>query len=80
MTVLQKAGASIDLDRHRLRRFMDEAVAAGQAVVIDEPVDLADVASHLEGNEKAVLFAAWGRRAQSLPATSWVRASALLSL
>ena len=56
MTVLQKAGAAIDLDRHRLRRFMDEAAAAGEAVVIDEAVDLADVAAHLEGNGKAVLF------------------------
>ncbi len=60
MTVLQKAGASIDLDRHRLRHFMDEAVAAGQAVVIDKPVDLADVAAHLEGNEQAVLFRSVG--------------------
>ncbi len=39
---------------------MDEAVAAGQAVVIDKPVDLADVASHLEGNEQAVLFRSVG--------------------
>lgn len=56
MTVLQKAGASIDLDRHRLRRFMDEAVAADQAIVIEDPVDIADVASHLEGSAKAALF------------------------
>lgn len=56
MTVLQKAGASIDLDRHRLRRFMNDAAEAGEALVIETPVDLADVAAHLEGSEKAVLF------------------------
>ena len=56
MSVLEKAGASIDMDRHRLRRFMDEAAAAGHVDVIEQPVDLADVAAHLEGSPKAALF------------------------
>ncbi len=56
MSVLQKAGASIDLDRHRLRRFMDEAAAAGHVDVIEQPVDLADIAARLEGSPKAALF------------------------
>lgn len=49
-------GGGPDLDRFRLRRFVDEAVAAGEAEVVAEPVDLIDVAARLDGNPKAVLF------------------------
>jgi UbiD family decarboxylase len=45
-----------DLDRYRLRRFMEELVAAGECVVHEAPIELVDVAAMLEGNEKAVWF------------------------
>jgi UbiD family decarboxylase len=66
MTVLQKAGASIDLDRHRLRRFMEEAAAAGLARTITQPTDLADVAAHLEGCADALHFRSVGPEGQEL--------------
>ena len=56
MSIVQKAGASIDLDRYRLRRFVEEAAQAGQVRIVDEPTDLADVAACFEGEERAVLF------------------------
>ena len=45
-----------DLDRFRLRRFVEEMLAEGEIEVIEEPIDLADVAIRMDGNEKAVLF------------------------
>jgi len=50
------AAAAVDFDRFRLRRFVDEQVAAGEVQVIDDPVALIDIAGHLEGNPMAVLF------------------------
>ena len=49
-----------DLDRFRLRRFMEELVEAGECLVIDEPLDLIDVAARLEGETRAVWFKAVG--------------------
>lgn len=49
--------ASAVSDRFRLRSFLDELVARGEAEVIDTPVDLADVGAHLEErNDSAVWF------------------------
>ena len=45
-----------DLDRFRLRRFVEEMLAEGEIEVIEDPIDLADVAVRMDGNEKAVLF------------------------
>lgn len=50
----------LDLDRFRLRRFVEELVAAGDARVINTPTRLVDIAGHLEGEPKAVLFTAAG--------------------
>src|SRR5258708_1338471 len=49
-----------DFKRFRLRHFMEELVEAGECRVIQEPLDLIDVASHLDGEEKAVWFKAVG--------------------
>ncbi len=54
------AGRGLDLDRFRLRRFVDELVAAGDAKVIETPTALVDIAGHLQGEPKAVLFTAAG--------------------
>ena len=46
----------IDLERFRLRRFVDELRQAGELEVRSGPAELADVAQALEGNAKAALF------------------------
>ena len=56
MTIIQKANASIDLDRYSLRRFLTEMEAIGELETIDHPVDLSDMASYLDGSPKAVYF------------------------
>ena len=58
-----------DFDRFRLRRFVDGLAIEGPAAelaVVNEPTDLADVATALEGNAKAVLFRAVGPERQEL--------------
>src|SRR5882757_2620544 len=49
-----------DFKRFRLRNFMEVLVEAGECRVIQEPIDLIDIASHLDGEEKAVWFKAVG--------------------
>jgi 2,5-furandicarboxylate decarboxylase 1 len=45
-----------DLDEFRLRRFVDRMIEEGEIEVVEEPIDLADIAARMDGNEKAVLF------------------------
>ena len=45
-----------DLDEFRLRRFVDRMIDEGEIEVVEEPIDLADIAARMDGNEKAVLF------------------------
>ena len=47
---------SADLERFRLRRFVDRLAADGMVEVHEEPVALIDLAAHLDGNARAVLF------------------------
>jgi UbiD family decarboxylase len=64
-----KAGAATpagDLDRFRLRRFIEDLVAAGEAERRDTPVDLAGIAEILDGNPRAVHFRAAGPERQEL--------------
>ena len=49
-----------DLDRFRLRNFVERLREVGELDVVDRPVDLLDLAAHLDGNPKAVLFKAAG--------------------
>lgn len=42
------------MDRFRLRRLVEQLAEAGEVRVIDEPVELADVAGILEGSRQAV--------------------------
>ncbi len=51
-----RGDARPDFDRFRLRTFVEALHAAGELEVRDDPIDLADVASALEANPKAVLF------------------------
>jgi UbiD family decarboxylase len=49
-----------ELDRFRLRGFVESLADGDELETVREPVDLADVAGVLEGNPKAVLFRAVG--------------------
>jgi hypothetical protein len=50
------AGAGIDLERFRLRRFVDHLIEIGEAEVHAEPVALADISGIIEASSRAVLF------------------------
>ena len=67
MNVIDKASGAValDLDRFRLRRFVEE-LGADELDTRAEPTDLADVAAALEGNARAVHFRAVGPEAQEL--------------
>jgi len=65
MNVAEKAGAGpehhvVDVERFRLRRYVEQLAATGELDTREQPLDLADVAQALEGNPKAVLFRAVG--------------------
>jgi UbiD family decarboxylase len=51
---------SMDTEAFRLRRFVEALVEAGECVVHDAPIDLVDLAAHLDCNTKAVWFRAAG--------------------
>ena len=40
----------------RLRSFVERLVSLGEVDIVDDNVDLVDVAARLDGNPKAVLF------------------------
>src|SRR5256885_9744651 len=64
-----KTGAretGIDLERFRLRRFVEELRQSGELEVRDGAADLADVAPALEGNARAVLFERLGKEGAQL--------------
>ena len=73
MNVIEKADKTTgtatpagDLDRFRLRRFIEDLVAAGEVERRDAPVDLAGIAEILDGNPRAVHFRAVGPEGQEL--------------
>jgi 2,5-furandicarboxylate decarboxylase 1 len=49
-----------DMERFRLRTFVETLRQQGDLDVIDQNIDLIDLASHLDGNQKAVLFTSAG--------------------
>jgi UbiD family decarboxylase len=46
--------ADVDHGRFRLRSFLDALIGSEELDIIDEPIDLADVAQAFEGNRRAV--------------------------
>lgn len=71
----------LDLDRFSLRRAVSAMVAAGECERIDAPVELVDVAAHLDGNAKAVWFRAVGpERAELVGNVMGVRSRLALAL
>jgi hypothetical protein len=55
-----------DLDRFRLRRFIEGLADSGEVERRDAPVDLAGIAEILDGNPRAVHFSAVGPERQEL--------------
>src|SRR5215468_9604977 len=70
MNVIEKpaAGASLatNLDRFRLRRFVENLAGTDELERREAPVDLADIAQILDGNPRAVHFLAAGPERQEL--------------
>jgi len=71
MNVVEKPNAAArsaanDLDRFRLRRFIDDLAGTDELERREAPVDLADVAKILEGNPRAVHLLAAGPERQEL--------------
>jgi 2,5-furandicarboxylate decarboxylase 1 len=69
MNVIEKPDAAAttnDVDRYRLRRFIEEIAAADEVELREAPVDLADIAKILDGNPRAVHFLAAGPERQEL--------------
>src|SRR5580658_10509946 len=60
------AAAPVDLDRFRLRRFVEELAARDELETRSGPTRLADIARALEANPKAVLFETVGREGYPL--------------
>jgi UbiD family decarboxylase len=52
--------ADIDVERFRLRRFVESLAGHGELDEVREPLELVDLGARLDGNPKAVLFRAAG--------------------
>jgi len=50
------SAARIDLDKFRLRRFVERLIDMGEMEVYDEPVPLTRLSEIIEGTRKGVLF------------------------
>jgi len=61
LTSARESATPIDVDRFRLRGFIDVLRQAGELETHEEPRELIDIAKHLDGNPKAVLFRNVGR-------------------
>jgi UbiD family decarboxylase len=55
-TMSKPAPSNIDLEKYRLRRFVDRLIDLGEVEVHDEPVPLTSLGATIERTEKAVLF------------------------
>src|SRR3954468_24949663 len=60
MTATNSVSAKIDLEKFRLRTFVDRLIDMGEVEIHDEPVPLTAVGAIIERTEKAVLFKSAG--------------------
>ena len=51
-----RAKTEFDMEKFRLRRFVDKLIELGEVEVHDEPVPLTALGAAIEGTDKAVLF------------------------
>ena len=56
MDAKTRTKSEVDMEKYRLRRFVERLVEMGEMEVHDEPVPLTAVSAIIEGTEKAVLF------------------------
>src|ERR1700737_999584 len=47
---------NIDMEKYRLRRFVDRLIDMGEVEIHDKPVTLTDLSAAIERNNKAILF------------------------
>ncbi len=55
-TMTKPASSNLDLEKYRLRRFVDRLIDMGEVEVHDEAAPLTSLGSIIERTEKAVLF------------------------
>ena len=60
MNTTKAAASGIDLEKYRLRRFVNRLIDMGEVEVHDEPVPLTGLGAIIERTEKAVLFKSAG--------------------
>ena len=75
-TVLKtKPSQAPDMDKFRLRRFVEKLIDMGEVEVHDEPIELANLSPIIEGTRKAVLFRKAGPQQTELVANVMGRRS-----
>src|SRR5581483_927194 len=79
VSTAKSASSRIDLEKYRLRRFVDRLADMGEVEVHDEPVPLTAVASIIERTEKAVLFRKAGPEQAELVAKTAASRSRLIA-
>src|SRR3954470_21729717 len=61
MTATNSSSSEIDLEKYRLRTFVDRLIDMGEVEIHDEPVPLTGVGAIIERTQKAVLLRSAGR-------------------
>ena len=61
MNTTKPAASGIDLEKYRLRRFVDRLIDMGEVEIHDEPVPLTGLGAIIERTEKAVCSRARAR-------------------
>src|SRR6202453_2521602 len=59
----------VDMERFRLRSYIESLAGTDDPQIHDEPIDLVDVAAVIDGNPKAVLFRKMGPEAAEMAAS-----------
>ena len=75
MTATNSVSTKIDLEKYRLRTFVDRLIDMGEVEIHDEPVPLTGLGEMIERTQKAVLFKSAGpERAEIVAKTAASRA------
>jgi 2,5-furandicarboxylate decarboxylase 1 len=56
VTTKTSAASTIDMEKYRLRSFVEQLIDMGEVEIHDQPVPLAGIGAVIEGTQKAVLF------------------------
>src|SRR5712671_3281614 len=81
MTTTNAVSAKIDLEKYRLRTFVNRLIDMGEVEIHDEPVPLTGLGEMIERTQKAVLFKSAGpERAEIVAKTAASRARLIAAL